>query len=93
MRPRLNIRSFAAALGVFAAGVQLAEDKVPVPAVLSLVVVHRDAAAEVLNLNDVVGVEGDVDAVAMAVTGFIDGVGDDLKDGMGTAFQHRPSQK
>ena len=76
----------AAALGVFAAGVQLAEDKVPVPAVLSLVVVHRDAAAEVLNLNDVVGVEGDVDAVAMAVTGFIDGVGDDLKDGMGTAF-------
>ena len=49
------------------------------------VVVHRDAAAEVLDLNDVVGVEGDVDAVAMAVTGFIDGVGDDFKDGMGTA--------
>ena len=41
----------AAALGVFAAGVQLTENEVPVPAFLGLVVVHRDAAAEVLDLE------------------------------------------
>ena len=76
----------AAAFPVFAAGVQFAEHQVPVPALFRLVVIHRNTAAEVLHFHAVVRVEGDVDLVAVAVPGFVDGVGDDLKDGMGTAF-------
>ena len=76
----------AAALGVFAAGVQLTENEVPVPAFLGLVVVHRDAAAEVLDLDDMIRKERDVDAVAVAVAGFINGVGDNFKNGMGAAL-------
>ena len=76
----------AAALGVFAAGVQLTENEVPVPAFLGLVVVHRDAAAEVLDLDDMIRKERDVDAVAVAVAGFINRVGDNFKNGMGAAL-------
>ena len=54
----------AAALGVFAAGVQLAKDQVPVPALLGLVVVNGDAAAKILDLDDVVREQRDIDAVA-----------------------------
>ena len=76
----------AAAFAVFAAGVQFTENQVPVPALFGLVVIHRNAAAEVLHFHAVVRVEGDVDLVTVAIPGFVDGVGDDLKDGMSAAF-------
>ena len=76
----------AAALGVLAAGVQLAEHQVPVPPLLGLVVVHRDAAAKVLDLHRVVGEQRDVDLVAVAVAGLVDGVGNDLEDRVGAAL-------
>ena len=75
-----------AALAVLAAGVEFAENQVPVPALFGLVVIHRNAAAEILDLHAVVRIEGDVDLVAVTVPGFVDGVGDDLKDGMGAAL-------
>ena len=76
----------AAALGIFAAGVQLAKDQIPVPALLSLIIIDRNAAAEVLDLDDMVRKQRDIDAVAMAIARLVDGVGDDLKDGMGAAL-------
>lgn len=76
----------AAALGIFAAGVQLAKDQIPVPALLSLIIIDRNAAAEVLDLDDMVREQRDIDAVAMAIARLVDGVGDDLKDGMGAAL-------
>ena len=76
----------AAAFGVFAAGVQLTEHQVPVPALFRLVVVHRDAAAEVLDFDHFAGEQRHVDAVAVPVAGFVDGIGNDLKNGMGAAF-------
>ena len=69
----------AAALGVFAAGVQLAKDQVPVPSLLGLVVVNGDAAAKILDLDDVVREQRDIDAVAVAVACLIDGVGNNFK--------------
>ena len=76
----------AAALGVFAAGVQLAKDQVPVPAFLGLVVVNGDAAAKILDLDDVVREQRDIDAVAVAVACLIDGVGNNFKNGMSAAL-------
>ena len=54
----------ATALGIFAAGVQLAKDQIPVPALLRLIVIDRNAAAEVLDLDDMVREQRDIDAVA-----------------------------
>ena len=68
---------------VFAARVQFTEHQVPVPALLCFVVIHRDAAAEVFDLHAVVRVQGHIDVIAVTVPGFVDGVGDNLKDGMG----------
>ena len=76
----------AAALGVFAAGIQLAKDQVPVPALLGLVVVNGDAAAKILDLDDVVREQRDIDAVAVAVACLIDGVGNNFKNGMSAAL-------
>ena len=76
----------AAALAVFAAGVQLAEDQLPVPAFLDLIVIYRNAAPEVLDLDDVFGEKGDIDAVAVTVARLVNGVGHDFKNGMGAPF-------
>ena len=75
-----------AAFGIFAAGVQLAKDQIPVPALLSLIIIDRNTAAEVLDLDDMIRKERDVDTVAVAVAGFINGVGDNFKNGMGAAL-------
>ena len=74
------------ALAVLAACIHLAEQQFPVVAALAVVPVHRHAAAKVLHDDAAVLAAGDVDGVAVAVAGFIDGVGDDLKDGVGTAL-------
>src|SRR5699024_8621342 len=60
--------------------------EIPVPTLFGLVVIDRDTAAEVLDLDAVVIEEGDVDAVAVAVARFVDRIRDDLKDRMGAAF-------
>ena len=72
-------------LAVFAAGVHLAEQQLPVVALLDLVPVHRHPAAEVLDPDAAVFAAGHVDDLAVAVPGLVDGVGDDLKDGVGAA--------
>ena len=53
--------NFAAVVVVLASGVHFAEDKLPVVALFIAVVIHRNAAAEVLDLHRTVGVSGDND--------------------------------
>ena len=67
---------------VFAAGVHLAEHQFPVVALLLFVPVHRAAASEILHLDAPVLIAGDDDQIAVPLTGFVDGVGEDLKDGV-----------
>ena len=74
------------AFAVLAACIHLTEQQLPVVAAFAVVPVHRHAAAKVLHDDAAVLAAGDVDGVAVAVAGFIDGVGDDLKDGVGTAL-------
>ena len=74
------------ARGVFAAGVHLAEDQLPVVAVLLGVIVHRNAAAAVLHLDAAILEAGEGDAGTVALPGLVDGVGEDLEDGVGAAL-------
>ena len=72
---------------VLAAGVQLTEHQLPVILLFGFVPVHGAAAAEVLHLNGVVGVAGDNDRIAVALSGLVDGVGQDFKNGVFAALQ------
>jgi len=74
------------ALAVLAARVHLAEQQLPVKAPLAVVPVHGHTAAKVLYDDAAVLAAGHVDGIAVAVTGFVDGVGHDLKDRVGTAL-------
>ena len=67
---------------VFAAGVQFAVDQLPVEATLFFVIVQRDAAAKVLDLDGAVGIDGHQDPVAIAFPGLVDGIGKDLEKGV-----------
>ena len=56
---------------VLAAGIQLAENQLPVIPLLLLVEIHRHAPPEILHLNGIVLVMGDDDAGTVAGPGFI----------------------
>ena len=58
----------------------------PVEAPLAVVPVHGHTAAKVLHNDAAVLAAGHVDGIAVAVAGFIDRVGHDLKDRVGTAL-------
>ena len=75
------------AVAVLAAGVELAEHQLPVELLLLLVPVHRAAPAEVLHLDGLVLVPCDGDQGAVALPGLVDGVGEDLENGVLTALQ------
>ena len=72
---------------VLAAGVQLAEHQLPVVAPLLLVPVHGTATALILHLNGEIGKAGHGDEPAIACTGLVDGVGEDLEHGVLAALQ------
>lgn len=74
------------ALAILAACVHLAEQQFPVVAALAVVPVHGHAAAKVLHDDAAVLAAGHIDGVTVAVAGLIDGVGDDLKNGVGAAL-------
>ena len=74
------------ALAVFAARVHFTEQQLPVVASLAVVPVHGHTAAKVLHDDAAILAAGDVDGVAVAVAGLVDGVGDDLKNRMGAAL-------
>ena len=78
---------FAGVVVVFAARVHLAEDQLPVVALLLLVPVHRAAAAEVLDLDAAIGVARDDDELAIALARLVNGVRQDLKHGVLAAVQ------
>ena len=74
------------AFAVLAACVHLAEQQLPVEAPLAVVPVHGHTAAKVLYDDATVFAAGHVDGIAVAVAGFVDGVGHDFKDRVGTAL-------
>ena len=74
------------ALAVFAARVHFTEQQLPVVAALAVVPVHGHTAAKILHDDAAILAAGDVDGVAVAVAGLVDGVGDDLKNRMGAAL-------
>ena len=72
----------ALAVVVFAAGVKLAVDEIPVVALFDGVPVDRTAAAAVLDLDGMVGEARDGDDAAKALPRLVNGVGEDLKKGV-----------
>ena len=74
------------ALAVLAARVHLAEQQFPVEASLAVVPVHGHTAAKVLHDDAAVLAAGHVDGIAVAVAGFVDRVGHDFKNRVGTAL-------
>ena len=69
-----------AAAAEFAAGVEDRHDDLDGGLVLGGVLVDRDAAAVVADAHAAVGQDGDLDVVAVAGQGLVDGVVDDLVD-------------
>ena len=72
---------------VFAAGIQLAEDKFPVEALFYRVPVKRAAAAVVFHLNGFILENGQRDKVAISLARLVNRVGKDLKYCMLTAVK------
>ena len=72
---------------VLAAGVELAEDELPVEALLGGVPVQRAAAAVVLDLDGLVGEGGEGDQLAKALARFVNRVGEDLEGGVRAAVE------
>ena len=67
---------------VFAAGVELAKDELPVKALLGGVPVERAATAIVLYLDRAIAKGGKGDELAVALARLVNGVGQDLEGGM-----------
>lgn len=65
---------------VFAAGIQLAENELPVEFAFILIVIHRDPTAKILHFNGAVDRTGYHDLVAKALARLVDGVGEDFKN-------------
>ena len=76
-----------AVFAVLAAGVHLTEHQLPVIALLPLVIIHGTATAEILHLHAEVLVAGDDDGIAIALSGLINGVGENLKHRVLAALQ------
>ena len=72
---------------ILAACVKLAVYELPVVFALVFVVIQRNTAAEVLDGDDAVACCGDVDAVAVSFSCFVNGIGKYFKYGMFTAFK------
>ena len=72
---------------VLAAGVELAEDELPVKALLGRVPVERAATAVVLYLNGAIAKGGKGDELAVALARLVNGVGQDLEGGMRAAVE------
>ena len=78
---------FASVVLVFAASVQLAEDKLPVVTLLVFVPFDRDTAAVVSDFDRAVRVARGNDLGAVALSCLVDRVGQNLKDRVLAAFQ------
>ena len=72
---------------VFAAGVKLTVDQLPVVFALVLVVIERDAAPEILDADGAVMIGGDIDLFAISLARFVHGIGKNLKYRMLAALQ------
>ena len=72
---------------ILATGVELAEDELPVKALLGRVPVERAATAIVLYLDRAIAKGGKGDELAVALACLVNGVGQDLEGGMRAAIE------
>ena len=72
---------------VFTACIEFTVDQFPVIAVLVFIEIYRTASAEVFHFNGIVLIACHDDLAAVSGTCFIDRVGNDFKNRMGTAVQ------
>ena len=72
---------------ILAAGVELAENQLPVVPLLGLIPVHRAATPLVIHLDGAIQIAGQGDQRAVARPGLVNGIGQDLKNGVLTALQ------
>ena len=79
--------AFVGIVVVLAAGVQLTEYQLPIIPTFIGVKVHRDASPKVLYLHGTIVVACNKNAIAVALSGFVDGVGENLKNRMFAALQ------
>ncbi|EJX07188.1 hypothetical protein EVA_04701 [gut metagenome] len=68
----------------FASGIHLTKKQFPVVALLLLVIIHRQATTTVFNLHAAVFETSQGNFVSIALTGFIDRIGKNFKNRMGT---------
>ena len=84
---RIFVGRVAAVVFVFTAGVKLAVDQIPVPAPLTFVPAKGNTASVVIHHNALIGVDGDLNFVAVSFLCLVHRVGKDLKKGVLTALQ------
>ena len=72
---------------IFAAGIELAEDELPVKALLGGVPIEWAAAAVILYLDRAIAKGGKGDELAVALARLVNGVGQDLEGGMRAAIE------
>ena len=84
---RIFIAAVAVVGVVFAARIELAENELPVELAFILIVIHRNAAAEILHLDGAVDIAGHHDLVAEALACLVNGVGENFENRVLAALQ------
>ena len=79
---REGVGGAAAVVVVFAAGVEFAENELPVVPLFFLVVAERNAATEVLDLDRPIEEDRDDNGIAETLARLVDGVRQDLEEGV-----------
>ncbi len=82
VQPERVLVALVGVVVVFSAGVQLAEHQLPVIAFLRVVELDRNAPAVVLDLHRIVRIARHDDSAAEALARLVDGIRDDLKNGV-----------
>lgn len=72
---------------IFAAGIEFTKDQLPVVPLLCLIPIYWAAAALVVHLDGSIQITGDGDKAAVASTGLVNSIGQNLKYGMLATLQ------
>ena len=78
---------FTGVVGVFPAGIKLAENQLPIVLLFLGIIIHRDTPAKILHGNGTIHVPDNPDHFAVALAGFVNRVGQYFEKGVGTAVQ------
>ena len=86
VQPETKLIILTAIIIVFTSRIEFAIDKLPVITTFFVIIVERNAASVVLNLNGPVAKTYDLDAISVAFSGFVNRVRENLKEGVLTPF-------